>query len=154
VTRAVKGTLARMARVQTRVNAPPERVWEILRDGHRYADWVVGTQEIRDVDAGFPAPETRLHYRAGVGPLTHDGHTTVLAYVPDERLELEAHAWPMGSAHITIDVRADGDGALIRFDEYPKRGPAILAHNPVTDAFMWLRGQEIMRRLKAVVERP
>jgi len=141
-----------MARVQTHVDAPPERVWEVLRDGYRYADWVVGTQRIRDVDPGFPAPETRLHYSAGVGPITRDGHTVVLAYEPDERLELEAHAWPMGSAHITIEVAPERAGTRIDLDEYPTGGPAILAHNPVTDAFMWLRGYENLRRLKTVVE--
>jgi uncharacterized protein YndB with AHSA1/START domain len=142
-----------MARVQTHVAAPPERVWDLLRNGYRYAEWVVGTQKIRDVDAEFPAKDSCLHYTAGIGPVTHDGHTAVLSYVPDEQLELEAHAWPLGSARIVIGVRPEGDGSRVELDEHPMRGPALLMRNPVADAFMWIRGYEMLRRLRVVVER-
>ena len=31
------------------------QVFDVLRDGRSYGDWVVGTRTIRDVDAGWPA---------------------------------------------------------------------------------------------------
>jgi uncharacterized protein YndB with AHSA1/START domain len=129
-------------------DVPREAVWAVLADGFTYSDWVVGTRAIRDVDATWPQAGSRLHYTVGYRPLRHDGHTEVLSVDPGGCLELEAHAWPFGSARITVRL-ADADrGCRIDMEEYPARGSAALLHNPVGDALLGLRNIETLRRLE------
>jgi uncharacterized protein YndB with AHSA1/START domain len=130
------------------MHASRDQVWQVLSDGNRYAEWVVGTSHIRDTDTGFPATGTRIHYSVGHGPLRHDGHTEVLAVDPGRRLELEAHAWPLGTAQIVLRL-TDGDlGALVEIEEHPKRGLASRLHNPVLDVLIKVRNVETLRRLE------
>lgn len=126
----------------------PQAVFDVLRDGTSYGHWVVGTRKIRTVDAGWPAEGTRLHYTVGYGPLRKDDETVSLSYGPDERLELEARAWPAGTARIVIRAEAADGGTLVSIDEAPDKGPAKLLHNPLTDALVKARNVETLRRLE------
>jgi uncharacterized protein YndB with AHSA1/START domain len=125
-----------------------EQVWAVLSDGHRYADWVVGTDHIRDVDSGFPVAGSRLHYTVGVGPLRHDGHTEVLSVDPGSRIELEAHAWPLGTARIVLRLTDGHPGCTVEIEEHPRRGLASRLHNPVLDLAVKARNVETLRRLE------
>lgn len=104
----------------------PQAVFEVLRDGFSYGDWVVGTRTIRAVDPGWPAEGARLHYSVLWGPLRHDDQTTSRGYEPDRRLELQAHAWPVGTARIVIQAEPREDGAA---GEHPG-GPAPRGRGP------------------------
>ena len=127
-----------------------EDVWKTLADGRMYAEWVVGTSAIRDVDAGWPERGTRLHYTVGRGPLRHEGHTECLSVEPGRRIELEAHAWPAGTARIEITLEDDGDGCAVRLVEHPHRGIGAVLHNPVGDALLKVRNVESLRRLDRI----
>jgi uncharacterized protein YndB with AHSA1/START domain len=48
------------------IDAPPERVFEILARPEAYADWVVGSDIIRDADPNWPAAGSRVYHRVGV----------------------------------------------------------------------------------------
>ncbi len=132
---------------------PLDAVWTTLSDGHQYSDWVVGTRRIRDVDEGFPAKGTRLHYSVGHGPLQHHGHTEVLDVDEGHRLVMEAHAWPVGTARIDLTLAPAGGGTRVRIDERPGRGAAVWLHNPATDLFLKLRNVEALRRLDRLARR-
>jgi uncharacterized protein YndB with AHSA1/START domain len=143
-----------MATNRRTLSSSRDAVWRVLSDGSTYARWVVGTSSIRAVDDSWPAVGLRLHYRIGRGPLTHDGHTEVLAMTPGSRLELEAHAWPLGTARIELllaDRHHDGGegelGCEVTMVEHPARGTAALLHNPVGDGLLKLRNVEALRRL-------
>ncbi len=127
----------------------PTQVFDVLRDGRSYEHWVVGTRAIRAVDPGWPAPGTRLHYTVGYGPLRKDDVTVALAHDPDVRLELEAQAWPAGTAGIVLTVEAVDGGTRTSIDEAPRRGPARRLHNPVAAGLIALRNVETLRRLEA-----
>jgi uncharacterized protein YndB with AHSA1/START domain len=142
-----------MARNTRRMPVPRDDVWAALSDGHTYASWVVGTSKIRGVDESWPQPGSRLHYRVGRGPLRHDGHTEVTSVDPGHCLELEAHAWPLGSVRIELTLVDDGDGTLVEMVEHPARGTAAALHNPVGDALLRLRNVETLRRLERLVQR-
>lgn len=131
----------------------PKAVFEVLRDGRSYREWVVGTREIRTVEPGWPEPGTALHYTVGYGPLRKDDETRSLSYEPDHRLELEAHAWPAGSARIELRAEPVEDGTLVTIDEHPLRGPARTLHNPTLDALIRIRNVETLRRLESVTRR-
>jgi uncharacterized protein YndB with AHSA1/START domain len=132
---------------------PREDVWRVLTDGHAYASWVVGTSLIRDVDRHWPAAGSRLHYRVGRGPLRHDGHTEVVSLDEGKCLELEAHAWPLGTARIELTLE-DGPhgGCLVQMVEHPAQGTAAMLHNPIGDGLLKLRNVEALRRLEKLAK--
>ena len=134
------------------VRATPEDVWAVLADGHAYEHFVVGTRDIRRVDAGFPAVGTRLHYRVGYGPLRKDGVTEVQGCVPGTQLVLEAEAWPVGTAVIVLEVEPAGVGTRVSLTERPARGLAAKLHNPAADLAIRVRNVETLRRLAALAE--
>jgi hypothetical protein len=139
-----------MATTRRHMTGLDERaVFDVLRDGTTYADWVVGTRKIRAVDDGWPAVGTRLHYTVGYGPLRHDDRTTSRDYEPDRCLELEAHAWPAGSARIVITAQEQDGGTLVSIEEHPARGIAARLHNPALDLLIKARNVETLRRLEA-----
>ncbi len=113
-------------------DATPAQVWAVLSDGYRYADWVHGTKEIRAVDTGWPQVGKALHYTAGVGPVTYKGETTVRTSDALRQLELEVHAWPVGTVRVNIVIEPSGVGSIVTLDEHPYRGPARLLLNPLS----------------------
>ena len=131
----------------------PKAVFDVLRDGRSYQDWVVGTRAIREVEPGWPEPGTALHYTVGYGPGRKDDETRSRAYEPDHRLEMEAHAWPAGSARIELRVDPVHDGTLVSIDEHPLRGLARTLHNPVLEALIRVRNVETLRRLESAARR-
>ena len=126
----------------------PSQVFRVLADGRSYAHWVVGTRAIRDVDPGWPAAGTRLHYTVGYRPLRHDDVTTSLGCTEPTRLDLEAQAWPAGTASIVLRVEAQVDGSWVSIDEEPSRGLAKRLHNPALDLLIKVRNVESLRRLE------
>ena len=131
----------------------PAQVFAVLRDGKSYGHWVVGTRTIRDVDPGWPAEGTRLHYTVGYRPLRKDGITTSRSSEPDRRLALEAHAWPAGTASIVLTMEPAEGGTLVSIDEKPLRGPGRALHNPAFDALIKVRNVETLRRLEQQARR-
>jgi hypothetical protein len=126
-----------------------QQLFDVLRDGFTYGDWVVGTRTIRAVDVEWPAKGSKLHYTVGYGPLRKDDETVSLSYEPQVSLELEARAWPAGTAHIRITAEPADGGIQVAIDEKPHRGPAKLLHNPLLDVLVKARNVETLRRLEA-----
>ena len=133
------------------VEAPPSDVWAVLADGYSYDQWVVGTQNIRGVDPGWPHQGASLHFTAGVGPLRFEDRTTVRLYEPGKCLELEAQARPFGSVRISLRVLPWGDDSIVIMDEHPIRGPAWALENPVVELVLALRNRSSLRRLVNVI---
>ena len=127
----------------------PKAIFDVLRDGRSYEQWVVGTRTIREVEPGWPEVGSALHYTVGYGPARKDDETRSRAYEPDHRLDLEAHAWPAGSARIELRAEPIEDGTLVTITEHPLRGLARTLHNPALDLLIWLRNVETLRRLES-----
>ena len=79
-----------MALESTHIDAPLEAAREALADGWRYSDWEVGSRHVRDVDAGWPAPGTRIHHTVSFGPLSWNDETEVIEADEPRRRLLEA----------------------------------------------------------------
>jgi uncharacterized protein YndB with AHSA1/START domain len=141
-----------MATVNVLVRRPPEQVWKVLADGSAYAEWVVGTRQIRSVDEGWPAVGTSIHYTVGLGPLEMRGRTTVRVVEEHRRLGLEADAGLLGTARIVIDLVPWGGETVVELDESPLRGPAYLLHTMVSDALLLMRGRPMVAKLARLVE--
>ena len=135
------------------IAARPDRVFEVLADGRSYAYWVVGSDAIRDVDPGFPAPGTRLHHRVGFGPLKIEDHTAVIASNPPYRLELKAKARPLGTAHVSMLLEPRGSGTNVTMIEDAGDLLTRFVFNPLTHLLVRGRNIESLRRLKRLAER-
>jgi uncharacterized protein YndB with AHSA1/START domain len=142
-----------VAVVNAVVERRPDQVWDVLADGHAYADWVIGTTAIRAVDDGWPAVGTAIHYTIGRGPLALRGRTTVRQVDPAHRLGLEADAGLLGTARIVIELSEWGEGTVIVIDEHPLRGPAYWLHSAVSEALLLVRGRPMVNQLAKLVER-
>jgi carbon monoxide dehydrogenase subunit G len=142
-----------MATVNVLVRRPPEQVWDVLADGLAYAEWVVGTQEIRAVDEQWPEVGAKIHYSVGVGPLSYRGSTVVRSAEVNRQLGLEADGGLLGTARIVLDLLPWGEDTVVVLDEHPLRGPGYHWHNTLSDAVLLLRGRPMVHHLARLVER-
>ena len=141
-----------MAVLNGLIERPPEAVWAILEDGYTYADWVVGTQEIHEVDKDWPAVGSCIRYTVGVGRITIHDTTIVRRLEPGRELELEARAGWLGSARISFDVRPWGKNTLIIIDEHPLTGPGARWHNAVVEVLLRFRNRRMLENLDHAVK--
>ena len=142
-----------MPRTEILVDAEPEVVFDVLTDAETYADWVVGSREIRDADSDWPEPGTVLHHTVGLGPFALADHTLVEESLPPVRLRLLARARPLPSARITIDLRPEADGTRLTMVEDVALPFGSLLMGPVGHGMLRLRNVESLRRLKELAER-
>jgi carbon monoxide dehydrogenase subunit G len=134
------------------IERPPTDVWAVLADGDRYAEWVVGTQQIRSADGDWPEVGSAIHFDFGIGPFTISDRVVVRVHEPPRRLELEAHAGVFGTARIAIEVMAWGADTLVIVDEHPLRGIGGALHSVPNDVLIHLRNRRMLRNLARIVE--
>lgn len=130
----------------------PDDVWKVLADGWLFPLWVVGACRIRDVDATWPQPGSRLHHSVGLWPVVRDDNTEVLSCDPGERLELQARAWPLGEARVIITLRPTAEGTEVTIEEDLTHGPGSLLPRPIRAASLHVRNLETLKRLAMLAE--
>lgn len=140
-----------MAENSIDIAVPRERVFAILADPARYAEWVVGASRVRDADSAWPAPGSKLHHSVGVEPVTIDDSTEVVECLEPERLVLLAHLGPLGSFRVELELRDDGDSTHLTMHEVAVEGLSKRAE-PVTSAGVAVRNTISLGRLKELAE--
>jgi len=139
--------------VNTRsMNCSPERVFAVLADGWLYPGWVVGASRMRDVDAAWPAVGSAIHHSVGVWPALLDDTTSVLEWDPPRHALFKARGWPVGEAHVAVDVRVRGAGCLVRITEDATAGPGRFIPGLLRNAAIGARNEETLRRLAYLAE--
>ena len=139
--------------VEREVQAGADAVWSVLSDGWSYATWVVGTASVRAVDEGWPAAGTRIHHSVGLWPLLLHDTTSALESDAPTHLVLEARGWPLGKAHVTVEVRPQGErSSLVSIREDAVAGPGKLVPKPLRQAVILPRNREALRRLALLAE--
>ena len=133
------------------IGAPREQVFAVLAEPKRYADWVVGTAEIRDADAVWPAPGAKLYHSIGAGPVRFDDHTEVIECEAPERLLLLAHLGPLGDFKVDLRLEDVQGATKVVMVEGPVEGISRFA-GPAGDAFGTVRNALSLRRLKEIAE--
>ena len=142
-----------MTEVEMVVQASPRRVFAELADGWAYTGWVVGAVHVRDVDAEWPNPGSKIHHKVGVWPLSVADETESLECEPDRRLVLQARGWPFGEATVELLLEPRGDDrTLVRLNEASTAGPASQFDNPALRWLLRIRNTEALRRLRDRVE--
>ena len=140
-----------MAENEIEIAAPRERVFEILAQPERYAEWVVGTARVRDADTDWPTPGARLYHSVGAVPVTIDDSTEVVECEPPGRLLLLAHLGPLGSFRVELVLRDDGANTHVTMYETAVEGVSKLA-GPVGEAAIGVRNKLSLGRLKELAE--
>lgn len=143
-----------MAVTEAVIAASPERVFALLADGRSYERWVVGAKKIRDVDAGWPAPGSKIHHSVGVGPLVVRDTTEVVEVHEPSRLVLEARVRPTGVASIDLRLVPEDGVTRVVMREAPVSGPASLLPKALTDWAIDRRNRRALDRLREMAERP
>jgi uncharacterized protein YndB with AHSA1/START domain len=132
---------------------PPEAVWEALADPSSYEYWVVGSKEVSDADAGFPAVGTKFHHTIGFGPLTLRDHTEVIEAEPPSMLRLRAKGRPFGTATVTLRMEGVDGGTSVEIVEHPDGPYSVLALNPLVQLSTKVRNAESLMRLEELALR-
>ncbi|MTD14631.1 SRPBCC family protein [Nakamurella sp. YIM 132087] len=127
-------------------------VFRVLDDGWLYASWVVGASRIREVEPGWPAAGHRIHHSVGVWPVLMNDVSEVLDHRPPTRMELQVRVRPWWNGVVTIEVRDERDGCVIRMTEAPVAGPARWLPRFLLAAFLRPRNNETLRRLGYLAE--
>ncbi|MFA7765899.1 SRPBCC family protein [Streptomyces sp. NPDC048723] len=142
-----------MARNRRLILSTPSEVWRLLSDGHRYGEWVTGTQQVLAADPHWPDVGARLKVRVGTGPLTLDDTCVVRRCEPERRLELEARAEPFGAARIAMHLAPWGENTLFTLDWHPLRGPGTRMHGLPVDYIVAIRNGMMLTKLARIAVR-
>lgn len=126
---------------------PPGTVWQILADGRRYADWVVGASHVRSVEFGWPAVGSKFHHTVGVWPFHLRDNTAVEECEFGQRLVLEARARPFGRARVEITLEEIPTGTRVVMSEEARSPSLARWSNPVLAPLVHVRNVEALRRL-------
>jgi hypothetical protein len=130
----------------------PRHVFEVLADGWLYPSWVVGASRMRDIDESWPLPGAEIHHSFGVWPMLLDDMTSMLEWDPPRHALIKARGWPIGEAHVAIDVRERAGISNVRLTEDITAGPARFVPKPIRDAATHARNTETLRRLAYLAE--
>ncbi len=134
------------------MNCEPGYVFDVLADGWLYPSWVVGASRMREVDAEWPLPGSTIHHSFGVWPMLLNDRTSMLEWDPPRHALMKARSWPIGEAHVTIDVRESGGISNVRMIEDVIAGPARFVPRPARDAAIHARNSETLGRLANLAE--
>ncbi len=138
-----------MGRTTLTIDAPPARVFDVLSDPEAYGVWVVGSKQVRDADADFPARGSRFHHTVGFGPITVSDHTVVEEMKRPQRIKLRAKARPLGTTHVTLELKRKGRSKTeVTMTEDPADPlSALVFYHPLTHLLVRGRNDESLRRL-------
>jgi hypothetical protein len=140
------------------VEAPPEAVFAVLADPAPYGAFVVGSKKVRWFEPHWPELGSCFHHTLGVGPFILRDKTCVEGVEEGRRLVLLAHMRPFAVNRVAFTLRPADEGTEVpttevEVEEYAVEGPVAALWNPVFEAAMGLRNQEMLRRLKRIAER-
>ncbi|MFF5494456.1 SRPBCC family protein [Streptomyces aquilus] len=134
------------------IRVSPSTVWAVLADGHRYAEWVVGTARSEPVRGQWPRTDAAIRFEVSLGPVRLVNETVVRRCEEGVALELEAHAGVLGTARIAIELRPWGEECLVIVDEHPLQGAGGRLHNAGFEALIQLRHRTMLARLARLCE--
>jgi hypothetical protein len=140
--------------VRRPVEASPDAVAAVLRNGWLYASWVVGASRIRGVDKTWPQVGASISHSVGLWPALISDRTTSLVDELPHRLELKARAWPAGEGHVVITVEPldDPQQSLVSVAEWASAGPATVLPDFFAQPSIRYRNTEALRRLAMLAE--
>lgn len=137
-------------RIEEHIAAPPERVWAMITDTRRYAEWVVNTLEVTYADSDTADEGVRYEERNRIaGPLTGGSRWVVTSVDPGRStVHTGDGIWLAGTMTLAMSVEPDGAGT--RYGHVFTYEPGLGPLGPVVD--LGLR-PSIGRDMRASVRR-
>lgn len=148
-----------MSRVETSIHiaAPPEEVWDVVMDPHRFADWVSIHRDLHHADDGPPAEGMKLDQTLSIRGAKFRVRWVLAECEPGTRA-VWAGRGPMGSAARTVyTLEAEDGGTRFGYENefHPPGGPLGAAASRVLVGGVPRReADRSLDRLKALVEGP
>lgn len=137
--------------VSMEMEATPEEIFAVLADGYSYDDWVVGSKQIRAVDADWPAQGSRFHHTIGAGPVDIKDSSKVLEVDPPKRLVLSVRFRPAGTAIVDLKIEPlDNGKTRVVMMEKPESGPVRVLALAVS-LLLLVRNELSLWRLRRLV---
>ena len=139
----------------TLIDLPIDEAFDLITDASCYPEWLVGAQEIRHVDAEWPAIGASFVHRIGFGRARVPGSTTVREIERPSCLVLAAGMGPLGEATVRFELRAVGAGTEVTVLEQPATGLARLGWylaRPVVFSLLWGRNELSLSQLSQLAE--
>ncbi|HMJ02475.1 MAG TPA: SRPBCC family protein [Conexibacter sp.] len=137
------------------IAAPPERVWEIVMDPHRLADWVTIHRSLGDVPPRLRRGSTFEQTLNLRGAPLHVGWTVVALDEP-RRAVWEGHGPAHSRASIVYELHPDGKGgtSFEYTNEFKPPGGALgaVAGRVLVGGLSQREAQRSLQRLKQLVE--
>ncbi len=141
---------------EIRIQASPQRVWDLLGSTERYAEWVVNTLAVTRVDS--PRADVGVTYderNRVMGPWTARSTWRVLSADPPRHTIHEGSGIPLAQ-DLRLECTLTHDGEATSYRHVISYRPAFGALGRVIDAVVApsLRrdGRRTVERLKALVE--
>ena len=98
----------------TRIAATPERVWELVCDTSRYAEWVAATAAVSRTDGPASTGSTYDEVNPIVGPWSAKTRWTVIEFDPPHRQVHRSEDSPFASEWLVItEIAPSGDGSEV-----------------------------------------
>jgi carbon monoxide dehydrogenase subunit G len=130
------------------VPAPPERVWELLCDTGRYAEWVAGTDAVTRTDGPAREGSTYDEVNPILGPWKAKTSWRVTEFEPPRRQIHIGEGLPLASEFaVVMEAEHEADGTRVTLTLHGK--PAL---GPIGSAFAALMGGQVDRDNRRSVE--
>lgn len=140
-------------RVASLIEAPPSRVWDLLRDWEGSSAWMVDATTVEVVGPQREGVGTRVRAVTKIAGLPLQDRFTVTAWEPEKLLAIMHHRWPIrGPAW--WEMQPVGGGTFFEWAEEldPPFGPlgeagGVLLRRPIERVLA-----KSLRKLKALAE--
>ena len=95
-------------RVATTIDAPPERVWQVVESIEHHTDWMADAQRITFVSARRRGVGTEFDCLTRVGPFRTTDRMTVTEWEPGRSMGIEHRGVVTGRGRFTLKRRRHG----------------------------------------------
>ena len=145
-----------MSRVRCTIEiaAPPARVWEVVMDPHRLADWVTIHRRVGEVPGRLKRGSTFEQTLNLRGAHLHVAWT-VVDVDPPRRAVWEGQGPAHSRASIVYELRADGERTIFDYtNEFRPPGGALgaVAGRVLVGGLSQREAQRSLQRLKQLIE--
>ncbi len=138
------------------IAAPPSRVWDVVMDPHRLADWVTIHRGLRNAETGPPRVGLRMEQQLHLRGVSIDVHWKLVECVPLRRAVWEGRGPARSRARTEYVLRSE-DGDATRFDYrnefHAPLGPiGAIASRALVGGMPEREAERTLARLKALLE--
>jgi len=135
------------------VAAPAGTVFSVLADPRAYDHLLPGARRVRRFDPDWPQPGSALHQTLGIGPVGVPEAVEVVEMEEPHALRLRARLVALCVHRLDFTLRTEEGGTYVKVEAWPVSGPTAKLWNPLLDQLVWARNEDLLRRLRGMVER-